>query len=131
MELYFKSARDEDFLRAYGNVISRYGSKAPYISKSLLVREAIGIQPKRYYVSYEQAFRVLRNMMNGKEMLIKGEEKKLMYLEMFNLLKPKLETSTVSFRQAVCEVVNTPPSRFSITFKSAQMLLYTLLKNKA
>ena len=131
MKLHFKSDRDSDFLRAYSEVISSYGVIAPYICKSQLIRETIEKSPTQFYVSYPQAFRVLSRMIKGGETEIRRPEKKLMYIEMAELVKSKLATSDMPMHQAIYEVINMPPSKFYITFESAQLLLYTLLKNKA
>ena len=128
MYLEFKKERDVDFMNAYHNVIRSYGKQAIQLSRDVLIQATIHSQAKRYYVSYEQALRIISKMLRGKEVLFRNDLKKEMYTTILKEVKIKL-TKDQSLKKVLSNIIYSPAPRFHISKESAFILYYSLLKS--
>lgn len=130
MRLEFKQERDTDFMNTYSAVLENYGKKAPYIKKELLIRETISRPTKRFYVSPEQALRIISQLLRGKEVIFKSTEKEKMYRTILSEVEKRLP-SALPLSHLVTEIIYTPAPCFYITLESASILYYKLIKQSA
>lgn len=129
MYLEFKEERDEDFMNVYAEVVHGYGKKAPYIKKEALLAEAILSRAKRFYVSPEQAQRIVSRLLRGKTVVFKNDLKKEMYLTILERVKLLSQKEPdVPLSRIISDVIYMPAPRFYITVESASILFYQLLK---
>lgn len=127
MKLDFKEDRDNDFLESYVSVIKRYNGEAPYQKRDTLLSETILSPAKRFYVSEEQALRIVSRMLRGHVVTFKNSLKKLMYEEILNRVKKELRNGEKSLTLIISKVINQEAPRFYIDLKSARILYYKLL----
>ena len=59
----FKEERDRDFLQAYHEALRSFGKKAPFVSRTEVIRKALNSGSPRFYVTYEEARRNVRRLM--------------------------------------------------------------------
>lgn len=128
MRLDFKEERDADFLSSYKAVIKEYGWKATSLRRDTLLSKTVMRKAKRFYVSEEQAFRVVSNLLRGKRLVTKNRLKLEMYREILTRVNAELNSSSASLIDIVSKVINQESPRFYMTIKSAQILHYQLIK---
>lgn len=130
MHLDFKKERDEDFINAYNDVVKSHGKQAPYILKDKLIEETILHPAKRFYVSHEQASRIIMKMIAGKKTGIRNTIKAEMYQTILSKIRELQRNSRKSVSSLLSEVIDSPAPRFYISKESASILYYTLIKRK-
>lgn len=129
MHLDFKNERDNDFLQAYKKIIVRHGKNAPYIKKETLILETINHPAKRFYVSYEQAQRIITRLWKGQKVNFKNKLKQKMYTDILNRIKEQQNTGT-PLNELIAKTIYAPAPRFYITQESASILYYQLIKKQ-
>lgn len=129
MKLEYQKERDLDLMEAYKKVLRHYGKRAPFIKKSLLMLQTSISPAKRFYVSDEQAVRIVTRLYNNKDVYIKSKEKVEMYEEILKRVRDTVEDYdplSITIRR----VIQNPAPRFYITPETARIILYRLMKNK-
>ncbi len=128
--MIFKEERDQDLLRAYERVIKSYGKDAPYISRKEMVKRTIESGAERYYVTYEEAFRNVRRIMNGKPLKCKNSRKRFMYMSLYEAVKRYSEVyPDLSFSRVLMRVLSEEKAPcFFISQERASLLLSSIHK---
>lgn len=129
MYLDFKDERDADFLSAYKKIIISHGKNARYIKKETLLLETIHHPAQRFYVSYEQAHRIITRLWKGQKVTFKNKLKEKMYIDILEKIKQK-QSSDLSLKELIAQTIYSPAPRFYITPESASILFYQLIKTK-
>ena len=133
MTLDFQAQRDKDFMEAYDRLLKSYGKQATMIKKEVLIMETINSPAKRFYVSEEQALKMIRKALIHKKKLssfLRIDLKIEMYEEIINRIKKILpnKPTTKDYEDAIFDVVNNPAPRFYIGYHAARFLLSDLIK---
>ena len=61
---YFRKFKEQDFVRAYEDELKSLGTSAPYVSRDDVILRALHSGKGRYYISFEEAARNVRRIMN-------------------------------------------------------------------
>lgn len=130
MYLEFKKERDDDFAETYKTVIAGLGKQARFTPRQQLIRLTVNHPAKRYYVSYEQASRILSRLLHRKKVTFKNPLKKEMYMEILKQIRTKKKTTDKPLSQILAETIYSPAPRFYLTVETATLLYNSLLKNK-
>lgn len=126
MYLDFKNERDADFLAAYKKIIIRHGKNARYIKKETLLSETIHHPAQRFYVSYEQAQRIITRLWKGQKVTFRNKLKEKMYIDL--LEKTRQQHPGLPLKEKIANAIYTTAPRFYITLESASILYYQLIK---
>lgn len=119
----FLIERNMDLLEAQRRVIRRLGDEAPYISKSRILKLVMKEPAKRFYVSFEEASRMLSKMAAGHEVNRKGIRYD-MYVELFEVFnRLKKENPGAGWAELVEKAVLSPAPGFYLDEDRAYKLL--------
>lgn len=127
MYLDFKEERDRDFMDAYKSILKQYGENAPFIKKEILIQETVAHPAKRFYVSPEQALRIISRLLKNQKVNFKNEVKKKMYLALLQKVRERLP-SEHPLIYIITEAIYTEAPCFYLTPGSASILYYQLIK---
>jgi hypothetical protein len=105
--------KEEDIRWVYKKAILSFGDIAPFIRKDKLVKKAMEFPAPRFYISYEEARRILSRMSRGVSVNIKRKEKKSMYQDLFNKFQEQRENGK-SVPAALLEAINSEAPEFYI-----------------
>jgi len=129
MKLEFMEERDMDLMDAYKRVLRHYGKRAPFIKKSLLMLQTSKSPAKKFYVSEEQALRIVTRLYKGKDTYIKSREKVQMYHDILERVRDTIRPiDTLSL--AIRRVIQQEAPRFYVTPETARIILYRLMNNR-
>lgn len=129
MFLEFKDERDADFMTTYNSVISQLGDQARYLKKEDLLYATILHPAKRFYVSEEQAIRVVTKLMRGGSINFRNTLKAEMYANIVAKVQES-DKGEIPLKELIIKVVYSPAPRFYITLESAAILYYKLFKKQ-
>ena len=79
---YFRKFKEQDFVRAYEDELKSLGTSAPYVSRDDVILRALHSGKGRYYISFEEAARNVRRIMNRLPLARRNELKVSMYQEL-------------------------------------------------
>lgn len=128
--MVFREERDQDLLRAYERVLKSFGKEAPYISRKELVKRAVESGAERYYVTYEEAFRNIRRIVNGKPLKCKNKCKRAMYMSLYEVvMRYRRIYPELPFNRVLMRVLSEEKApRFFISPERASLLLNSIPK---
>lgn len=130
MKMCFKGERDRDFLQAYHEALRSFGKKAPFVSRTEVIRKALNSGSPRFYVTYEEARRNVRRLMNNRPISCRNRHKLEMYHELTRLVEEYMKRKPRAvFNDALFTILaEYKAPRFYMGEESAQVLLYKLQK---
>jgi hypothetical protein len=105
--------KEEDIRMAYKKAILSFGGRAPFIRKDRLVKKAMGFPAPRFYISYEEARRVMSRISKGAPVNIKRKEKRRMYQDLFNKFQEQRKNGKGA-PAALLEAINSEAPEFYI-----------------
>lgn len=103
--------KKRDIYKAYERAIKEFGQYAKYTPREVLIRKAMTYPAPQFYVSYEQARRIISAMFNGKKPKI-TERKKAMYDEIYKKFMERTDGKGFS---CLKEVLKSEASSFFIS----------------
>ncbi|MCP9612565.1 hypothetical protein [Coprobacter tertius] len=126
MKLYYKKERDRDFMRAYDEALKSYGARAPYTPRVEVVKKALNSNAGRFYITYEEARRNVRRLMNNRPLSCRNRNKLEMYEELRTQVEEYMKKHPRStFNDSLFSVLSegyTP--RFYMGVQNALMIVY-------
>lgn len=130
MELYYKEERDRDLFRAYNAALKSLGKEAVNVPREKVVRHVIYSVAPRFYISYEEARRNVKRIINGRSPRCVSSIRIEMYNDLANLLAGYLRRRPkASFNDALCSVLAEKPApRFYLSERSALLIIYQMQK---
>ncbi|MDR3142109.1 MAG: hypothetical protein LBU37_10340 [Tannerellaceae bacterium] len=105
--------KEEDIKSAYKKAMLFFGDEAPFIRKDRLVKKAMEFPAPRFYISYEEARRILSRMDRGVSVDIKRKEKRKMYQDLLSKLREQRKNGKAT-PSALQEAINTEAPGFYI-----------------
>ena len=129
MKLDFTEERDSNLIEVYKEIIQTYKGKAAFLSREEVMFKASYAPAKRFYVSERQAIRIVRRMMMGKGIYIKGEQKIAMYKEIERRVQSE-RSDNERLTDTIRRVLFQPAPRFYIKQETARIILYRKMKMK-
>ena len=84
MEDILRDIRDNSIKEAYFDAMKSLRSEMPYISTDEVIKEIMKKPAPRFFISYENARRIVSLMSRGKTVRIANENKKKMYTDLYN-----------------------------------------------
>ena len=139
---YFRKFKEQDFVRAYEDELKSLGTSAPYVSRDDVIlralhsgkgRQANPNAPRRgtdtetsIYISFEEAARNVRRIMNRLPLARRNELKVSMYQELAQRVAEYMkEKPLASFKDALFTILaEENASRFFFGMQTARLILY-------
>ena len=84
MEDILRDLRDNYIKEAYFDAMKGLRSVMPYISTDEVIKEIMKKPAPRFFISYENARRIVSLMSRGKPIKISNKNKKRMYTDLYN-----------------------------------------------
>lgn len=84
MEDILREIRDNSIKEAYFDTMKSLRTIMPYISTDEVIKEIIKKPAPRFFISYENARRIVSLMSRGKAVRIANENKRRMYTDLYN-----------------------------------------------
>lgn len=75
--------KEEDVREAYHKALLHFGENAVYVPKASLIKKAMEFTAPRFYISYEEARRVVSKLSRGIDIGRKGSNKARMYADIY------------------------------------------------
>ncbi len=132
MQLYYKDERDRDLYRAYIGMVKSLGKAALNLPRDEIVRRTIYSAAPRFYISYEEARRNVKRIINGRSPRCESPMRVEMYNDLANALASYLRRHPrCEFNDALGAVLaERPAPRFYLTLRSALLIVYEMQKRK-
>lgn len=123
---YFKKEKEHDFVLAYEEELKLLGPDAPYVSRDDVILRALHSGKGRYYITYEEAARNVRRIMNHLPLSCRNELKVSMYQELAQKVGEYMKGKPLSsFKDALFTVLaEKKASRFFFGMQTARLILY-------
>ena len=103
---YFRKFKEQDFVRAYEDELKSLGTSAPYVSRDDVILRALHSGKGRYYISFEEAARNVRRIMNRLPLARRNELKVSMYQELAQRVAEYMkEKPLASFKDALFTIL--------------------------
>lgn len=84
MEDILRDIRDNSIKEAYFDTMKSLRKVMPYISTDEIIKEIMKRPAPRFFISYENARRIVSLMSRGKTVRIANENKRRMYTDLYN-----------------------------------------------
>lgn len=123
-----QEALARDLTEAFFKLLRQYPEKkADDVLKMVCLQKA-----PRFYVSYETARRHLSNLKKGTPISEKNENKKLLYIELYERWKTINGGNNYEKNSYLClyDILNSQAPRFYIDFTTARRIIYKHLRKK-
>lgn len=123
---YFKKDKELDFVRAYESELKSLGASAPFVSRDDVILRALHSGKGRYYISFDEAARNVRRIMNHLPLVCRNELKVSMYQELAQRVAEYMKGKPLApFRDALFTVLaEEKASRFFFGMQTARLILY-------
>lgn len=121
----FKKEKEEDFIRAYEEELKSLGEIAPYLSREAIINRALHSGKGRYYISFDEAARNVRKIINRHPISCKNLCKASMYEELSRKVMDYLKRKPNStYREALYTLLaEDRASRFFFGVQTARLIL--------
>lgn len=131
MRLDFMIERDYDILNVHDRVLKELGSSAKYKSRQEIFSKVANSEAKQFYVSPEEATRIISRINQGQDTGIKNIERREMYYDIHKkFLELKNEYPAITVKDAIYRIIYSPAPRFYIRPNSLKVLFHHILKRK-
>lgn len=123
---YFKEEKERDFVRAFEEVVKDMGEVAPFIPREKLIMKTLYSGKGRYYITFEEAARNVRKVLEHIPIRCKNECKVAMYEEIARKVADYMERHpTADYRVSLYRVLaESRASRFFFGVQTAKLILY-------
>ncbi|MBO8438958.1 MAG: hypothetical protein IAC54_08715 [Bacteroidetes bacterium] len=121
----FKKEKEEDFIKAYEEELKSLGDIAPYLSREAIINRALHSGKGRYYISFDEAARNVRKIINKHPISCKNLCKASMYEELSRKVMDYLKKRPNStYREALYTLLaEDRASRFFFGVQTARLIL--------
>lgn len=122
----FKKEKEEDFIKAYNEELKSLGKLAPYLTRDAIILRTIYSGKGRYYISFEEAARNVRKVLNHEPLSCKNECKIAMYEELCKKIREyQKRRPKSSYREALYNLLaDGRASRFFFGVQTARLIIY-------
>jgi len=129
MKLDFIQERDRDILDAYNRVLKDFGIEARYKSRREIFEKVSESKARQFYVSPEEATRVVSKLVNGKDIGIKNKDKVRMYRDIYSrYLSVKDIHPCITLKDAIFDIIYSEAPSFYIKPNSLKVLFHYIQK---
>ena len=121
----FKKEKEEDFIKEYEEELKSLGDIAPYLSREAIINRALHSGKGRYYISFDEAARNVRKIINKHPISCKNLCKASMYEELSRKVMDYLKKRPNStYREALYTLLaEDRASRFFFGVQTARLIL--------
>ena len=131
MKLDFIEERDRDILNTYDKVLKEFGPSAKYISRHEIFIKVANSEAKQFYVSPEEAMRIISRINHGLDPGIRNRDRRQMYFDIHSrYLEIKNQHPSITLKDAIYKIVYSKAPRFYIKPDSLKVLFHHIQKRK-
>lgn len=129
MKLDFMIERDKDLLNAYDEVLKKFGESAPYKSRQEIFDEVANSEAKQFYVSPEEAIKIISRINKGRDCGIKNIDRRKMYYDIYELfVSLKQQHPCISMRDAIYKIIYSAAPCFYLKRTSMKVIFHKIQK---
>lgn len=130
MEDILRDIRDNSIKEAYFDAMKSLRTSKPYISTDDIIKEIMKKPAPRFFISYENARRIVSLMSRGKETRIANKNKRRMYTDLYNAyLEFKSQMNIPGFCILKFIIEQEAPSYYVSLF-TMRSIVYKSIKSK-
>ena len=130
MEDILRDIRDNSIKKAYFDAMKSLRTVMPYISTDEVIKEIMKKPAPRFFISYENARRIVSLMSRGKTIRIANENKRKMYTDLYNAyMNCKSQMNTPGFCILKYIIEQEAPSYY-VSLYTMRGIVYKSIKNK-
>lgn len=128
----FKKEKERDFVKAYEEEIKQLGEIAPYMPRDMLLMKTLYSGKGRYYITFEEAARNVRRVLEHQPIPCKNSCKIAMYEEIARKVADYMQRHiSADYRMALYRVLaESKASRFFFGVQTARLILYQYQRHK-
>ena len=122
----FKVEKERDFVRAFEEELKELGDMAPFVTREKVIMKTLYSGKGRYYITFEEAARNVRKVLDREPIKCKNECKIAMYEEMARKVADYIARHpSTDYRVALYRVLaESRASRFFFGVQTAKLILY-------
>ena len=122
----FKAEKERDFVRAFEEELKDLGDMVPFVTREKVIMKTLYSGKGRYYITFEEAARNVRKVLDHEPIKCKNECKIAMYEEMARKVSDYIARhSSIDYRVALYRVLaESHASRFFFGMQTAKLILY-------
>ena len=122
----FKVEKERDFVRAFEEELKELGDMAPFVTREKVIMKTLYSGKGRYYITFEEAARNVRKVLEHEPIKCKNECKIAMYEEMARKVADYISRHpSTDYRVALYRVLAAShASRFFFGVQTAKLILY-------
>ena len=122
----FKTEKERDFVRAFEEELKELGDMAPFVTREKVIMKTLYSGKGRYYITFEEAARNVRKVLDHEPIKCKNECKIAMYEEMARKVADYIvRHPSTDYRVALYRVLaESRASRFFFGMQTAKLILY-------
>ena len=122
----FKAEKEKDFVRAFEEELKELGDMAPFVTREKVIMKTLYSGKGRYYITFEEAARNVRKVLDREPIKCKNECKIAMYEEMARKVADYIARHpSTDYRVALYRVLaESRASRFFFGVQTAKLILY-------
>lgn len=122
----FKEEKESDFVQAFEEELKELGDMAPFVTRDKVIMKTLYSGKGRYYITFEEAARNVRKVIDHEPIRCKNECKIAMYEEMARkVIDYIVRHPSTDYRAALYRVLaESRASRFFFGMQTARLILY-------
>ncbi len=122
----FKNEKTRDFIKAFEEELKDLGDMAPYEERDKIIMKTLYSGKGRYYITFEEAARSVKRVLEHQAIRCKNGCKMAMYEEMAMKVSDYMQRHpTCDYRAALYRVLaESRASRFFFGVQTAKLILY-------
>lgn len=130
MDDIFREIRDNSIREAYFNALKNLRKSMPYISTEEIIQEVMKKEAPRFFITYDNARRVISLMHRGKPIRVSNENKLCMYKELYaRFLKYKQEMKAPGYC-VLKYIIEQPAPSYYVAIDTMRGIIYKSIKNR-
>lgn len=130
MEDILRDIRDDSIKKAYFDAMKSLRTVMPYISTDEVIKEIMKKPAPRFFISYENARRIVSLMSRGKTIRIANENKRKMYTDLYDAyINCKSQMNIPGFCILKHIIEQEAPSYY-VSLYTMRGIVYKSIKNK-
>lgn len=130
MDDIFREIRDNSIKEAYFDTIKSLRKVMPYISTEEVIQEVMKKEAPRFFITYDNARRIISLMHRGKPIHVSNENKLCMYQEIYRRFLQCKQEMKVPGYCVLKNIIEQPAPSYYVAIDTMRGIIYKSLKNK-
>ncbi len=128
MDYTLKQTRNKTIKNSYFDALKLLRQKNPYVSTEDVISKLIDMEAPRFYISFDNAQRIVSRMRRGLSVKVSNERKMEMYREIYRRFEEIASQSKSCNYQVLEKILSTTAPSFYVDKTTMRGIVYKTLK---